>query len=102
MGVEEWSSDKDVLYDENPTMYLPNYVEANSYINKGTDKSRLYLRLYTTMFVWLDCKRKKGNQDNFWQPINFNGFNNQLDKFEFRIAKILEKEVKDKQFGWWN
>jgi hypothetical protein len=27
---------------------------------------------------------------------------NQLDKYEFRIAEVLEKEVKGKQLCWWN
>jgi hypothetical protein len=34
--------------------------------------------------------------------LKHDALKNQLDKYQYRIAEILEKDVKGKSFGWWN
>jgi hypothetical protein len=37
-----------------------------------------------------------------WLTFKQDALRNQLDKYEYRITEILEKDVKGKCFGWWN
>jgi hypothetical protein len=54
------------------------------------------------MMMWWDFKKKEGNPENLWLTLKPDALRNQLDKYEYRIAEILEKIVKRKQFGRWN
>jgi hypothetical protein len=50
------------------------------------------------MLAWLCFKRKNGNPEIYWQTINFDAMNNQLDKFKFRFKEVLEKKVRGEYF----
>jgi hypothetical protein len=43
-------------------------------------------------------QKGKSYPENLILPLNQDALRNQLDKFEYRIAEILRKDVKSKQF----
>jgi hypothetical protein len=64
-------------------------------IHDSVDKTRLYLGLDKTTMMWLGFKKQEGNPENLRLTLKQNALRNQLDKYEYGIADILEKDVKE-------
>jgi hypothetical protein len=65
-----------------------------------SSKQEIFLCGYETIFSWLDINYNFKEQ--FWETIQYLIANGQENLFEIRIIQIMEFEVRERTFRWWN
>jgi hypothetical protein len=65
-------------------------------------KEETFLWAYETIFNWLWINFYDHHKEQFWKAILYEISNNQEQLYKIRLRQIMEFEINEGKFKWWN